>query len=240
MHIHISDSPAQVARSFAEFFEGWVKERQGPLHIALSGGSTPAVLYRLWAAEFADLMDWEQLHFYWGDERCVPPDDEESNYKMADDLFLSPLQIPSCNIHRMRGELPPEAEAGRYGEELKDNLPLIDGLPVFDLIILGMGGDGHTASIFPGQMELLQSQEICALAKHPVSGQERITLTGPVINNARTVVFLVTGKSKQERLQEILGEGGERAQQYPAAHIKPAHGQLHWFLDQQAAHKVSA
>lgn len=237
MHTHIADTPGQVARDFAEFFEQWLAEKKEPVNIALSGGSTPAVLFRLWTETYHDRIDWEQIHFFWGDERCVPPDDEESNFKMANDLFLSAVGVPSCNIHRLRGELPGEAEAGRYGEEIAECLPERDGWPVFDLIMLGMGGDGHTASIFPHQMNLLESEEICALAEHPVSGQERVTLTGKVLNNAREVVFLVTGQSKAEKVSSILnGESG--ASEYPAAHVNPPHGQLHWFMDQKAAKGV--
>ncbi|MEQ8703882.1 MAG: 6-phosphogluconolactonase [Phaeodactylibacter sp.] len=237
MHIHISDTPGQVARDFAKFFEAWLAEKDGPVHVALSGGSTPAALFRLWAEEYPNRIDWEKIHFYWGDERCVPPDDEESNFKMASDLFLAPVGVPSCNVHRLRGELPAEAEAGRYAEEIEENLPVGNGWPVFDLIILGMGGDGHTASIFPYQIELMEADEVCALAQHPDTDQERITLTGKVLNNAHDVAFLVTGQSKTSKVAAILNEE-EGAQAFPAAHIKPVHGKVHWFLDQKAAQGV--
>ncbi len=236
MHIHIADTPGQVARDFAVHFENWLADKD-EVYIALSGGSTPAVLFRLWAEEYRDKIDWEKIHFFWGDERCVPPDDEESNYKMADDLFLSAVGVPSCNIHRLRGELPAEAEAGRYGEEIRECLPEQAGWPVFDLVMLGMGGDGHTASIFPEQLELMEAQDVCALAQHPVTGQERITLTGKVLNNAREVAFLVTGKSKAAKVAAILNQD-EAAKAYPAAHVQPVNGQLHWFMDQKAAQRV--
>lgn len=237
MHVHIANTPGQVARDFAEYFENWLAKQEGTVNVALSGGSTPAVLFRLWAEEYSERIDWEQIHFFWGDERCVPPDDEESNFKMAEDLFMSTVGVPSCNIHRLRGELPAEAEAGRYGEEISECLPVKSDWPVFDLIMLGMGGDGHTASIFPHQMELLESTEVCALAEHPDTGQERITLTGEVINNAREVVFLVTGQSKADKVAAIHNEAAD-AKQYPAGHIRPKHGQLHWFIDQKAARGV--
>ena len=229
MHIHIADTPGQVARDFADYFEHWLADKD-EVYIALSGGSTPAVLFRLWAEEYRDKIDWEKIHFFWGDERCVPPDDEESNFKMAEDLFLSAVGVPSCNIHRLRGELPAEAEAGRYGEEIRECLPEEAGWPVFDLIMLGMGGDGHTASIFPEQLDLLDAGEVCALAQHPVTGQERITLTGKVLNNAREVAFLVTGKSKAGKVAAILNQDAA-AKAYPAAHVQPPNGQLHWFMD---------
>jgi len=236
MHIHTADSPMQLAKDFAEYFARWAADKDR-VNIALSGGSTPGKLFRLWGDGFGPDVDWENIHFFWGDERCVPPDDPESNYKMAYDLFLEPLRVPSCNIHRIKGEMPAEAEAGRYAEELSEELPMENGYPVFDMVLLGLGSDGHTASIFPDQIQLLDSEEACAVAEHPVSGQQRITLTGNVLNNAREVVFLVTGKGKQERVREILNQE-DTAGQYPASHIHPKHGKLMWYLDRAAAEKA--
>lgn len=237
MHIHISDTPAALAEEFAHYFADWLQGRERA-NIALSGGSTPGRLFRLWGESFGAEVDWEKVHFFWGDERCVPPDDPESNYKMAYDLFLEPLGVPSGNIHRIRGEMPPEAEAGRYAEELEEHLPVEDGMPVFDMIMLGLGSDGHTASIFPHQIELLDSEEPCAIAEHPLSGQQRITLTGNVLNQAREVVFLATGSGKKERVREILKEEAV-AGQYPASHIRPKKGKLLWYLDRAAAEEIS-
>ena len=234
MQIHISDTPGQVARDFADFFEAWLSKQEGSVNIALSGGSTPAVLFKLWAEDYKGKIDWEKVHFYWGDERCVPPSDEESNYKMANDLFLSRVGVPLSNIHRFRGEDDPQAEVGRYAAEITDNLQHVDGLPAFDLIMLGMGSDGHTASIFPHQIELLEATSVCALAQHPESGQFRGTLTGNVLNNARLVAFLVTGASKTDKVDAIINDK-EEAKNYPAAHIGPKHGALHWFVDEKAA-----
>ena len=234
--IHIAETAEQVAEDFAHFFAAWVKDK--PLvALALSGGSTPQVIFRLWAEQYLESIDWKKVHFFWGDERCVPPDDEESNFKMANDLFLSKIDIPRENIHRIRGEADPAGEARRYAAEIQDTVSIRSGFPAFDMILLGMGADGHTASIFPHQMELLNADVICGLATHPESGQQRITLTGKVINNASEVVFLVTGQGKAQKVEEII-KGKEGSRRYPAAHMEPINGELHWFTDQAAAARL--
>lgn len=155
------------------------------------------------------------------DERCVPPDDEESNYGMTKKYLLNKINIPLINVHRIFGEKDPAEEAKRYSEIVKLNLEVKNSLPELDLILLGVGEDGHTASIFPDQMELLNSNEIYAAAKHPGSGQARITLTGKIINNADRIYFLVAGKSKAEVVNKILNRKGDYLK-YPAAHIENA------------------
>jgi 6-phosphogluconolactonase len=233
MQVHISVDADAIASDFAAYFAEWASH-QGVINLALSGGSTPKALFRCWAAHYHDSIDWEKIRFFWGDERCVPPDDEESNYRWADELFLSPLGVPQAHIFRIRGEAPPEQEAQRYAQVLQQLLPSRNGLPAFDLILLGMGEDGHTASIFPNQMELLQAPGSCAVAAHPETGQQRITLTGKVINNTQAAVFLAAGAGKAQKVREIIGHlpGSE---QYPAAGIHPFEGSLHWFLDEAAA-----
>lgn len=231
--IHIAETPQQVAKDFADYFAAWVKDKPSAT-VALSGGSTPKALFRLWAEQYRDRIDWQKIHFFWGDERCVPPGDEESNFKMANDLLLSGIGIPPQNIHRIRGEADPDAEARRYAEDILRTVASSHGLPSFDMILLGMGDDGHTASIFPHQMELLSAKALCGVATHPESGQKRITLTGRVLNNAAEVAFLVTGSGKAQKLEEIV-KGKKGSDKYPAAHIGPAHGALHWFVDQAAA-----
>ncbi len=234
--IHIAATPEQVAEDFARYFAQWA-EGKPAITLALSGGSTPRMLFRLWATQYRDSIDWKKIHFFWGDERCVPPDDEESNFKMANGLFLSQIDIPAENIHRIRGEAAPEAEARRYAEDILRNVFSRNGLPSFDMILLGMGDDGHTASIFPQQMELLYSEAICGLATHPQSGQQRVTLTGKVINNASEVAFLVSGQEKAGKLEEII-KGKPGSEKYPAAHIEPTEGELHWFVDEAAAERL--
>ncbi len=218
--------PQTLAEHFARQLIDWIKERDS-LHVALSGGSTPKLLFRILAKE--QDVDWSKVHLYWGDERCVAPDDVESNYKMTKDLLLDRISMPVENIHRIRGEADPEEEAQRYAQLVQDQLPITNGLPVFDLIILGMGGDGHTASIFPHQMELLTAPSNCAVASHPVSGQRRVSLTGRVLNNAKQVAFLITGAGKREVFNEILHRRGVW-RSYPTSHIQPA-GELSFYVD---------
>jgi 6-phosphogluconolactonase len=211
-----------------------------PFNIALSGGSTPAVLFKKIVSATEDPGLWDQVNFYWVDERCVPPGHTESNYRMTDETLFRPLSLSYANVHRMMGEEEPHAEADRYETLLKTQLPARNGLPCFNLILLGMGPDGHTASIFPDQLDLLRSGRLCEVARHPGTGQQRITLTGKVINQAERVCFMITGTSKASILADILGNA-EGAEKYPAAHIKPVNGILEWYLDDEAAHflKVS-
>jgi len=230
--IHIHPDKQRVAEAFALFLAYWLKPRERAT-IALSGGSTPKLLFRHLADLYRDRIDWSKVHFFWGDERCVPPDHEESNYGMTRELLLQYIAIPEGNVHRIRGEADPGEEAQRYGEVIQEFVPKANGRPAFDLMILGMGDDGHTASIFPDQLELLKAEGPCAVASHPESGQQRITLTGPVINNAGLISFLVTGADKAPRIEEIFQKKGNW-ENYPAAHIQPERGELHWFLDEEA------
>ena len=233
MDIHISASPEAVARSLAESLIEWSKDTNFR-HIALSGGSTPKLLFDILSEDYRDALPWESMEFYWGDERCVSPEDPESNYGMTRERLFSRIAIPESHIHRIRGEEAPDEEAGRYGALLRDRLPQKDGIPRFDLIILGLGTDGHTASVFPHEMQLWDAESTCAVATHPESGQKRITLTGKVINQAARVVFLVTGGSKRERVAEII-RGTPEAKAYPAARVRPQDGSLIWMLDEDAA-----
>ena len=231
MNTLIFDTPQAVAEAFAKDLAQRIAAAD-QLTIALSGGSTPKLLFDHMAAEYADI-DWSKVHLYWGDERCVPPTDDDSNYKMTVTHLLSKIDMPEANVHRVLGENDPVQEAERYGKEIEDGLPSANGLPQFDLIILGMGADGHTASIFPHEMELLDSKEVCAVATHPESDQKRVSLTGPVINNAKAVTFLVTGASKAEKVVEIFNQSGDW-KSYPASYIKPDSGELTWYLDKAA------
>ena len=174
---------------------------------------------------------------YWGDERCVPPTDDESNYKMTKDYLLRTIEIPPANVHRILGENEPQREALRYGSLLQSHLPENNGVPSFDMVILGMGEDGHTASIFPHEIYLWDSERNCEVATHPVSGQKRITITGKIINNSREVVFLVTGEEKADKVVTIL-QKKEGYRQYPAALADPVNGKLSWFLDAGAASRL--
>ena len=205
-----------------------------PFHLAISGGSTPNLLFSTLAAKYADSELWQKTHFWWVDERMVSPADPESNYGKALQYLFSKITIPQKNIHRIRGEKDPVIEAEDYAQQIKAELKMKDGWPSFDLILLGMGEDGHTASIFPGQMDLLLSDHLCVVACHPVSFQKRITLTGNVINNAQKIIFMVTGANKAERLSEIR-LNGEKGKLLPASHIQPVGGELFWYTDESAA-----
>jgi 6-phosphogluconolactonase len=202
------------------------------VHIALSGGSTPLAVYRqLIHATRAE--EWEHVHLYWGDERCVPDDHPESNYGNARKLLIDPLLLPRERIHPIRGAEDPEEEAARYGRLLCERLPMTGGFPVFDWIWLGLGEDGHTASIFPHQLDLWKSDQPCVVTEHPVTRQKRISITGGVINAARQVAFLVSGNSKSRIVNEIVMKEG-RYLEYPAFYVTPDSGNLEWYMDMAA------
>ena len=227
----------EVAQNFSAYFSDLVKDKES-FHVALSGGSTPKVIFDLLAAEYEDKIDWTKIHFYWGDERCVPPTDDESNYKMTVEHLFSKIEVPEENIHRILGENEPQGEAMRYANLLEINLDRVEGVPQFDLVLLGMGDDGHTASIFPYEIDLWDAKDHCIVATHPDSGQKRVSINGKVINAAKEVAFLVTGAGKTEKVDEILNKK-ENYKQYPAALVNPKSEKLTWFMDKEAAQKIS-
>jgi 6-phosphogluconolactonase len=236
--VKIFSDQKQVVNSLAnEIFILTKSSVQERFNILLSGGNTPSALFRRITKKYADIIDWKRIHFWWGDERCVSPENENSNYKQANDFLLSQISIPSENIHRIKGENNPEEEAVRYAAEIKDNLNFRGENPVFDLVLLGLGEDGHTASIFPDELEMFEDERVCAVASHPLSGQKRITITGRVLNNANRVFFLVTGASKAQRISEIMNDD-EAAKLLPAYYIYPTNGELIWFIDEAAAQKI--
>lgn len=234
--LRIFKDPQETASAFGIYLMNKL-ENSEEFHCALSGGSTPKLLFNFLAEHYAESKVWFKLHVYWGDERCVEPTDDESNYKMTKELLLSKVDIPENNVHRIRGEEDPLKEVTRYTNEIIGSIHANNKLPVFDLVILGMGDDGHTASIFPHEFDFMTSENICEVATHPTSGQNRITLTGPVINNAREVVFLVTGEGKKERIAEIFNRTGNW-EKYPASSITPTPGSIYWFIDQAAASEL--
>ena len=234
--VRVFQTPDEMAQNFATIL---IKDldRVEPDHfytIALSGGSTPELFYSVIGDHFSKSVKWENVHFFWGDERCVPPDSRESNYGMTRRSLFGKINIPESNIHRIRGEFNPAEEASRYALEIEKYTRKRDGLPLFDLIILGLGEDGHTASLFPSTPQLLDSEKICDVTSHPVSMQKRITLTGRILNNACRVAFLVTGGTKAEIVEKILNKSSS-AQNFPASMIVPLYGELTWLLDKEAA-----
>jgi len=231
----ISPDAPTTAQAFADYFAEKVSQKE-TYHIALSGGSTPKILFELLADEYEEEIDWDKVHFWWGDERCVPPTDSESNFKMTKERLFDPLGISEANIHRVLGEESPLEEALRYSGLIEKAIPSQNGIPQFDMIMLGLGTDGHTASIFPHEMELLSDNATCGVATHPESGQKRVTLNGPVINNAVDICYLVTGEGKKEKVEEILKQK-EGYLKYPAAHFNGE--ATTWFLDQSAAVSIN-
>ena len=209
-----------------------------PFTIALSGGSTPRGLHALLANDPAvcDRLPWHHLHFFWGDERHVPPDHPQSNYRMAYDTLFSLAPVPAQNIHRVPAEEPDAAlSAEKYEQELRTFFGLEAGqLPRFDCILLGMGPDGHTASLFPGTEALHETKRLVAANWVEKFKSYRITLTVPVLNHADLVVFLVSGAEKAEALKEVL-QGDYRPDRFPAQLIRPDNGRLLWLVDQAAA-----
>jgi len=234
--VKIFPTPYDLAKQFADelvykTMESARKKEQ--FTVALSGGSTPELLFALISENYGAAIPWQYVHLFWGDERCVPPDSTESNFGMTLRKLLRKIDIPSGNIHRIKGEDDPEKEASRYQEEILRYTRERDRLPLFDLVILGLGDDGHTASIFPGHMDLLNSDKICDVAFHPLTLQKRITITGRVINNADAVAFLVTGRKKEAVVGKMFKKD-PLALNYPATYIVPLYGRLTWFIDKEA------
>jgi 6-phosphogluconolactonase len=205
-----------------------------PVHVSLSGGSTPIRLFKRLAEDaYAETIQWQNLHFWWGDERCVPPSSPDSNYGEANRLLFSKVSIPSENIHRICGEVPPEQELMRFIDEMNRVLPKHKGLPQFDWILLGMGEDGHTASLFPNQTNF-DDLALAVIAKHPESGQLRISKSAKLLENAQCLTYLVLGENKSALLAEI-NQNDENDLPYPAAKIRSTDGVTEWYLDFAAA-----
>lgn len=239
MDIQIYKTLADLNHSFTDWLKEILAEKEFTT-IALSGGSTPRSLFDFWTTLSSHEIDWSRIKFFWGDERCVPPTHNESNYKMTKEHLFDFVPVPKEHIFRILGENDPAGEAERYSELLQQELEIVDGVPSFDIMMLGMGDDGHTASIFPHQQATLwHHNNNCVTATHPVSGQIRVSVTGKVINAARNVVFLVTGNNKADKVEEIISHPDEAAKKYPAAMVQPDSGNLIWLLDVQAAHKLT-
>jgi 6-phosphogluconolactonase len=201
--------------------------------VALSGGSTPKALYKTLATvELVPRIDWEKVFVFWGDERCVAPNHEDSNYRMAFDLMLRHLPVPVKQIYRMEGELEPKEAAKAYEARLKKFFQ--QNIPRFDLILLGLGDDGHTASLFPGTKALEETKKWVTANYVRKLSAWRLTLTAWTINQAANVTFLVSGESKAEALQRVLA-GRYDPNEIPAQLIRPERGQLRWLMDRAAA-----
>lgn len=210
-------------------------QSRGGFSLALSGGSTPRVLHARLAQEHPQAEFWEKVQLFFGDERSVPPDHPESNYRMANETLFSKAKIPAENIHRMQAELPPQVAADEYERELRKYFGTETGeFPRFDLILLGMGPDGHTASLFPGTTALAENSRLVVANWVPRLNTWRITLTFPVLNHAREVIFLVTGENKAPVIAQIWGDAPS-SETFPAQLVSPQQGRLIWMLDEAAA-----
>jgi 6-phosphogluconolactonase len=214
----------------------------GPISVALSGGSTPALLYRRLAEGYRDSIPWDRLEVFFGDERAVPPDHPDSNYRLAFTTFLGKVAIPPERIHRMAGEEPDlEAAARRYEEEVCRSVPAgPDGVPSFDLIWLGIGEDGHTASLFPGTKALEEKKRLVAANEAPALKSRRLTFTLPLLNAAKVLQFIVAGKKKAPVVRRVLeaGKGAGSRPIPPAALVRPTRGELELLLDREAASEI--
>jgi 6-phosphogluconolactonase len=241
--ILVYKSQEEMINSAADLFistgSAAIRDR-GQFSVALSGGSTPIPLYENLADQKTDELDWNKVHFFWGDERCVPPDHPDSNFDQVNRSLLLPGAIPEENIHRIRAELPPAEAAWKYQEEILSWFQQKN--PSFDLILLGMGNDGHTASLFPEtelvKEELVDQNRLVEANWVPKLDAWRITFTPRLINAAQNILFLVSGQNKARILKLVL-EGPALPEQYPSQLIDPDQGNLFWYIDQEASAELS-
>ncbi|MBI5074354.1 MAG: 6-phosphogluconolactonase [Nitrospirae bacterium] len=236
--IRILPDPESLAHAAATIFADAAKQAiaaHDRFSVALSGGSTPRQLFRILGSDYRNSIRWDSVHLFWTDERAVPPQHEQSNYRLAHDELISKVAIPYNNIHRIQGELAPSGAAKEYEKELRHHFGDHD-IPVFDLILLGLGQDGHTASLFPESEALLEKDHLVAPSYSKSADNWRVTLTLPVLNNAANIVFLIAGKSKVSIINEIFSRG--RGHLYPAGQINPAKGHITWLLDRESASEL--
>ncbi|HEX5386606.1 MAG TPA: 6-phosphogluconolactonase [Gemmatimonadales bacterium] len=234
--VRVVRDAADLARTAAEHVAARAAEAiaaRGRCNLVLAGGETPRAAYGLLASEaFAGRVDWGRVQFFWGDERCVPPDDPRSNYRTAREALLDRVRVPSENVHRIRGEDDPTGAAAAYDRLLRD----MPGR--FDLVLLGMGADGHTASLFPGHAAVRERVRLALAERMEPVDMWRVTLTPPAFNAARDVLFLVAGAGKAETLARVL-EAPREPELLPAQSIAPAQGELTWLVDAQAAARLA-
>jgi 6-phosphogluconolactonase len=238
--IRIFNDLEGISRAAASVFLGAAEEAidaHGRFSVALAGGNTPRHMYEILAGPpFRDQIRWQAIHVFWGDERCVPADDPRSNFRMARENLLDRVALPSENIHPIHGDLPPKDAAKNYELELR---AFFSGqIPTFDLILLGLGDNAHTASLFPNTSVLSETKRWVSEVYIEELQMYRITLTALQINTARQVVFLVSGSDKAVALQKVL-EGTYQPQDYPAQLINPNGAHPIWLVDKAASHKLS-
>lgn len=236
MELHIEKDTQALSAGLAEWINNYIQqvlEKQDRFTFVLSGGSTPKALYALLAeSPYRESIPWEKLHFFWGDERAVPFEDSRNNAKMCYDELLDKVPVKAENIHIMRTDISPEESAAAYEQLIKT---YFDGSETtFDFVLLGMGDDGHTLSLFPGTEVIHEENALATSFFLQAQDMYRITLTAPVVNNAACVAFLAAGAGKAEVLKQVL-QGERNVDLYPSQIIQPVKGQLHWFVDEAAA-----
>ncbi|MGX5852511.1 6-phosphogluconolactonase [Dyadobacter jiangsuensis] len=236
MELHIEKDTKALSASLAEWINNYIQQvlaRQDRFTFVLSGGSTPKALYALLAeSPYKESIPWEKLHFFWGDERAVPFEDSRNNAKMCYEELLDKVPVKAENIHIMRTDITPEESAAEYEQIVKS---YFDGSETtFDFVLLGMGDDGHTLSLFPGTQVIHEQNALATSFFLQAQDMYRITLTAPVVNDAACVAFLAAGAGKAEVLKQVL-KGEKNVDLYPSQIIQPVKGQLHWFVDEAAA-----
>lgn len=236
MELHIEKDTKALSASLAEWINDYIQQvlaKQDRFTFVLSGGSTPKALYALLAeSPYKESIPWEKLHFFWGDERAVPFEDSRSNAKMCYDELLDKVPVKAENIHIMRTDIAPEESAAEYEKIVKTYFEGSE--TTFDFVLLGMGDDGHTLSLFPGTEVIHEQTALATSFFLKAQDMYRITLTAPVVNDAACVAFLAAGAGKAEVLKQVL-KGEKNVDLYPSQIIQPAKGQLHWFVDEAAA-----
>ena len=241
VHIAIFDDKHTLSQNVAEYIMRIVKESialYGRFTIALTGGTTPGEAYSLLGSEpIKSQIDWQRVHIFWGDERCVPQNNPDSNFYLAQEVLLDKIAIPKSHIHPMPADQPDRDVASQaYTVEMQHTFGT-NGIPSFDLIHLGMGPEGHTASLFPHQASLHEIHRLVMPVSVPKPPPDRLTFTPPLLNAARNVLFLVTGSDKAEALHAVL-EGEYQPDEYPAQIVRPTNGEVVWMLDRAVAQKI--
>ncbi len=232
MNYNIFQNKTTLAKTLANSIADQINHSdKKKISLALSGGGTPQLFYEQLAKTD---IEWEKINIFWSDERCVPPIDNESNFKMIQKKLLNHIDIPEKNIFRIRGEVAPETEVGIYAKKLHDNVSLKHDIPNFDIIFLGVGEDGHTASLFPNAESLSEQKKYATIATHPITGQTRISMTLPVLWHAKRLIFIVTGANKAVMMKKLIREK-QRTSHYPASLVIDKHDNYTFWLDPAAS-----
>jgi len=240
--IVLENAEAVCVRAAEEIvhFSGEAICTHGQFNLCFTGGNTPADTYRLMATRFHLSVDWKEVNFYWGDERCVARDDSASNFGMAQRTLLSSLTLKPGQVHRMHGEDDPAKAAGACEEDLKKSFSLEDGaFPRFDLTLLGLGDNAHIVSLFPGYPAIHEQKRLVVPVEVDAPQRKRITLTAPVINQSARIMFIVAGQNKAKAVKQVL-EGPRDVDQFPGQVVQPSSGEVLWVLDKGAASMLTS